>query len=123
VPRFPAAAGAFFIHGSHQAVAAVKALIAHFCEKGWFRDCDQEGASRAFLSMLRRNLFQEIALGCGSEPDERDLESRTRSVVEVFLRGPNSFVKLFGSHKAADNERWAKLPVKKCSTRHPQTIA
>jgi hypothetical protein len=123
VARLPAAAGAFYRHGSHLAVAAVKELIAHFCERGWFRDCDQERASRAFLSMLRWNLFQEIALGCRSEPDERDLESRTRSVVEVFLRGPNSFVKLFESHEAADNGRLAMLPVKKCSTRRSQTIA
>ena len=86
-PRFPTAAGAFFTHGPDQAVASVKALISHFCERGQFRDCDQERTSRAFLSMLRGNLFLEIVLGCGTEPDESDLESRTKSVVEVFLRG------------------------------------
>ncbi|MBN9617576.1 MAG: TetR/AcrR family transcriptional regulator C-terminal domain-containing protein [Acidobacteriales bacterium] len=86
-PRFPAAAEAFFTHGPHQAGASVKALISHFCGRGQFRHCDQERTSRAFLSMLRGNLYMEIALGCRTEPNERDLESRTKSVVEAFLRG------------------------------------
>ena len=59
----------------------------YFCEGGQFRDCDQERTLLAFLSMLRGNLCQETPLGCRTEPDERDLESRTKSVVEVFLRG------------------------------------
>jgi hypothetical protein len=87
VPRFLAAAEAFFRHGPHQAAAVVEALVSHFCERGQFRDCDQERTSRAFLSMLRGNLYLEIGLGCETEPDERYLESRTKSVVEVFLRG------------------------------------
>lgn len=98
-PRFPAAVGAFFRNGPHQAVTAVKALISHFCEIGRFRDCDQERASRAFLSMLRGNLFQEIALGCRTQPDEVDLESRTVSVVESFLRGANRLAGLFEARK------------------------
>jgi hypothetical protein len=93
-PRFPAAAGAYFSCGPHQALDVAKALISHFCESGWFRDCDGERASRAFLSMLCGNLFQEIALGCRTEPDEKDLELRTQSAVEFFLRGANAFVKL-----------------------------
>lgn len=137
-PRFSAAADAFFVHGPHQAVAAVKRLISHFCETGRFRDCDQEIASRAFLSMLRGNLFQEIALGCRTQVDERDLESRTKSVVEVFLRGANWLETLFETHHADDSnlrepESAAKvmigiaskadhlsvmLPVGKCSTRY-----
>lgn len=143
--RFPAAAGAFFRNGPHQAVAAVKALVSHFCEMGRFRDCDQERASRAFLSMLRGNLFQEIALGCRTQPDEVDLESRTKSVVEAFLRGANAFAKFFEPHKAeeriptinepeiatlepvgvtsADRHMSTMLPVKKCSTGHSTTIA
>jgi hypothetical protein len=91
-PRFPAAAEAFFTYGPHQAIASVKALISHFREKGLFRNCDQERTSRAFLSMLRGNLYLEIVLGCRTEPDERDLESRTKSVVEVFLHGANRLV-------------------------------
>lgn len=97
-PRFRAEVGTFFTHGPHQAVASVKALISHFCERGLFRDCDQERTSRAFLSMLRGNLYQEIVLGCRTEPGERDLESRTKSVVEVFLHGTNRLVKVVEAH-------------------------
>jgi hypothetical protein len=142
-PRFPAAACAFFTHGPHQAVAAVKALILHFREMGLFRDCDQEGASRAFLSMLRGNLFQEIALGCRTPVDERDLESHTRSVVEAFLRGANRLDKLFETQPAEDscprepesaakamgetlptaNHLSAMRPAKKCFARRIRTIA
>ncbi|MGI9070889.1 MAG: TetR/AcrR family transcriptional regulator C-terminal domain-containing protein [Bryobacteraceae bacterium] len=99
-PRFPAAAEGFFTHGPHQAAAAVKALISHFWERGQFRDCDQERTSRAFVSMLRGNLYQEIVLGCRTEPDERELESRTKAVVEVFLRGANRLVKRFEARNA-----------------------
>jgi hypothetical protein len=90
-PRFPAAAGAYFSYGPRQAVAVAKTLISHFCARGQFRECNQERASRALLSMLRGNLFQEIVLGCKARPDERDLELHTRSVVELFLRGTNRF--------------------------------
>jgi len=86
-PRFPAAAETFFTHGPDQAAASIKALITHFCDTGELRDCDPERTSRAFLAMLRGNLYLEIVLGCRTGLDERDLESRTKSVVDVFLRG------------------------------------
>lgn len=86
-PRFPDAAGTFFTHGPHQAIASLKALISHFCERGQFRECDHERASRGFLSMLLGNLYLEVVLGCRTGPNERDLESRTKSVVQAFLRG------------------------------------
>lgn len=85
--RFPAAAASFFTHGPLQVAASVKALISHFCETGEFRRCDGEKFSRAFLSMLRGNLYLEIALQSNAGPDEKDLESRTNSVVEFFLHG------------------------------------
>ncbi|HEY2470508.1 MAG TPA: TetR/AcrR family transcriptional regulator C-terminal domain-containing protein [Terracidiphilus sp.] len=85
--RFPAAAAAFFAYGPLQVAASVKALISHFCETGQFRNCDREKLSRAFMSMLRGNLYLETALESKVQPDEKDLESRTKSVVEVFLRG------------------------------------
>ena len=37
--------------------------------------------------MLRGNLHLEIVMGGRSNPDEGDLESRTKSVVEAFFRG------------------------------------
>ena len=91
--------------------------------------------------MLRGNLFQEIALGCRTEPDENDLESRVKSVVEFFLRGANDFVKLVETHEIeesvqlrqpeidareqfthADIPLPAILPVQKRSTRHLMPI-
>jgi hypothetical protein len=139
--RFPAAAGAYFSHGPHQAVDLVKVLISHFCASGRFRECDRERASRAFLSVLRGNLFQEIALGCRTEPDEKDLESRTKSVVEFFLRGANDFAKLVEIQEIEESVRPrqpeidareqfthadiplpAILPVQKRSTRHLMPI-
>jgi hypothetical protein len=102
-PRFPAAAGAYFSHGPRQAVDVAKALISHFCASGRFRECNRERASRAFLSMLRGNLFQEIALGCRTEPDEKDLDLRIKSVVEFFLRGANDFVKLVETHEIEES--------------------
>jgi hypothetical protein len=84
--RFPVAAAGFFAHGPLQVAASVKALISHFCETGQFRNCDGEKLTRVFLSMLRGNLYLETALQSKSEPDEKDLEARTKSVVEVFLR-------------------------------------
>ena len=86
-PRFPDAVGTFFTHGPCQAIASVKALISRFCESGQFRECNHERASRAFLSMLLGNLYLEVVLGCRTEPNERDLESHTKSVVQAFLRG------------------------------------
>lgn len=86
-PRFPDAAKVFFKHGPQRAASSVAALISHFLAKGRFQDCDQERAARAFLSMLQGNLHLEIVLGCRSNPDAGDLESRTKSVVETFLRG------------------------------------
>lgn len=102
-PRFPAATEAFFRYGPNQAVASVKTLISHFCESGEFRDCDQERTSRAFLSMLRGNLYLEIVLGGRTVPDEKDLESRTKSVVEVFLHGANVLVKFFEAQSVEEN--------------------
>lgn len=84
--RFPTAAAGFFAHGPLQVAASVKALISHFCETGQFRNCDGEKLTRVFLSMLRGNLYLETALQSKSGPGEKDLESRTESVVEVFLR-------------------------------------
>lgn len=101
--RFPAAAGDFFTHGPHQAVASLKALIAHFSARGQFRDCDQERTSRAFLAMLRGNLFLEIVLGCRAEPNERDLESHTKSVVEIFLHGADALGKVFDAHNTGED--------------------
>jgi hypothetical protein len=86
-PRFPAVAEAFFTHGPAQAAASIKMLVSHFCETGELRDCDPERTSRSLLSMLRGNLYLEIVLGCRNEPDERELESRTESLVALFLRG------------------------------------
>lgn len=86
-PRFPAAAEAFFTHGPHQVVASVKMLIEHFCNAGRLRDCAPERASRAFLTMLRGNLYLEIVLGCDTQVSDRDLEVRTKAVVDLFLRG------------------------------------
>jgi hypothetical protein len=83
--RFPAASASFFRYGPLQLAASVKELISHFCEAGQFRDCDREKLSRAFLAMLRGNLYLETALECRAEPNERDLETLTQSVVEVFL--------------------------------------
>jgi hypothetical protein len=85
--RFPAAATGFFTYGPLQMAGPVKKLISHFCETGQFRNCDREKLSRAFLSMLRGNLHMETALECKAEPNENDLESLTKSVVEVFLGG------------------------------------
>ena len=94
--RFPDATRAFFVHGPHQIVASVKTLILHFYASGQFRDCDPERTSQAFLSMLRANLYLETVLGCRSKPNEIELESHTKSVVEVFLRGTNRLVKFCG---------------------------
>jgi AefR-like transcriptional repressor, C-terminal domain len=105
-PRLPSAAGAYFSHGPHQAVGAAKALISHFYARGRFRQCDQERTSRGFLSMLRGNLFQEIALGCRTEPDERDVESRTRSAVEFLLRGATGFANLVEIHNTEESIRF-----------------
>lgn len=136
-PRFPAAAGAYFHHGPHQALDIAKALISHFRASGQFRECDEERASRAFLSMLLGNLFQQIALGCRTEPDERDLEARTRAVVSFFLRGLRGSAELVETHKIeeliessqpgvesreqitrAEIRLPAQLPAQKHSTRH-----
>ena len=84
--RFPAAAAAFFKHGPTQVEARVKAFVSHFCDTGRFRACDPEKFARTFLSMLRGNLYLEFVLGCKLEPEERDLTSRTRAVVEVLFR-------------------------------------
>ena len=53
--------------------------------------------------MLRGNLFQEIALGCRTEPDEKDLDLRIKSAVEFFLRGANDFVKLVETHEIEES--------------------
>jgi hypothetical protein len=86
-PRFPSAAEAFFTHGPRQAVDSVKMLLEHFCKAGQLRACTTERASRAFLTMLRGNLYLEIVLGCDTRVSEKDLEMRTQAVVDLFLRG------------------------------------
>ena len=89
-PRFPGAAKAFFKYGPCQAASSVRTLISHFVESGQFEDRNQERSARAFLAMLRGNLHLEIVMGCRSNPDEGDLELRTKSVVEVFLHAARS---------------------------------
>jgi len=70
--------------------SSVRTLISHFVESGQFQDRNQEISARAFLAMLRGNLQLEIVIGCRSNPDEGDLELRTKSVVEVFLHAAGS---------------------------------
>jgi len=86
-PRFPDAAKAFFDQGPRLAASSVRVLISHFFAREQFQDCDQERSARAFLSMLRGNRHLGIVMGCTSDPDESDLELRTKSVVDIFLRG------------------------------------
>ena len=57
---------------------------------------------------MRGNLHLEIVMGCRSNPDERDLELRTKPIVEVFLHAAKSvadakreFEKLAGVQKGA----------------------
>jgi hypothetical protein len=81
---FPGVAEAFFKHGPRQATASVGALISKFVERGQFQGRNQSRSARAFLALLRERLYQ-IDLGCRSNPNEADLESRTKTVVDIFL--------------------------------------
>ena len=48
---------------------------------------DLDLAARQFIAMLRGNLHMEILFGLRSYPDAYDIQRRTQSVVEMFLRG------------------------------------
>jgi hypothetical protein len=87
VHSFPGAAKAFFRYGPQQTTSSVRELISYFFAAGHFQGCNQERAARAFLSMLRGNLHLQIAMGSTPSPDHRALELRTKSVVDIFLRG------------------------------------
>jgi len=85
-PRFPAAAAAFFTHGPIRVKAAVNALVSHYCQTGHVHGCEIERLSQAFLSILRGNLHLQAALGCKTEPIEKDSTARTKSAVQALLR-------------------------------------
>lgn len=84
--RFPAAAAAFFAYGPLRVESAVKTLVSGFCEPLRSRTYEPERLARSFLSMLRGNRHIELAMGCNTEPDQKGVASRTRSVVDFLLR-------------------------------------
>lgn len=85
--RFGAAADAYWEYAPKRAIEKVRETLEEAENREAVRVQDLDLAARQFIAMLRGNLHMEILFGLRSYPDAYDIQRRTQSVVEMFLRG------------------------------------
>ncbi|UNK48710.1 TetR/AcrR family transcriptional regulator C-terminal domain-containing protein [Lysobacter sp. S4-A87] len=85
--RFGDAADAFWTFGPERAVEHIRGVLLDPRIRSEVRPDDCDAAARAFLAMLRSNLYLEIVFGLRPSLDMGEVREHVMSVVDVFLRG------------------------------------